>query len=262
MHVSAFIHRVINNDLVFLPVRLQVIFLFFYRYVHVAFCDSEERVKPYSLVICSPGEEQTVQYTSAFQDAVRMLLTTMTEATALRPIQSHTCTSSHENNLSACRSDACVLKPGCVIPAGGTFEFLLHHALKQHGHSCSASNGGVSQILANALLSVPRQIYCHNPRRFLQTQTRVMSLISTQSHHFIPHNTAGDPERGEVPSKRLLVDLGLEAVSCKQQLILAVLQCLTSLLRVDAVLRTHAALRSPTHKLTNISEESPDETED
>lgn len=240
----------------------KLIFLFFSRYVHVAFCDSEERMKPHSLVICSPGEEQTAQCTSAFQDAVRMLLTTMTEATALRPIQSHKCTSSHENNRSACGSDACVLKPGCVIPAGGTFEFLLHYALKQRDHSGSASNVGVCQILAKALLSVPRQIYCHSPRRFLQTQTRVTSLISNQCRHFIPHDTAGDPERGDEPSKLLLVDLGLESISCKQQLLLAVLQCLTSLLRVDTVLRTHTALRSPAHKLTNTSEESPDETED
>lgn len=233
----------------------------------MAFCGSEEIVKPYSLVICSPGEEQTAQYTSAFQDAIRMLLTTwkpecMTEATALRrPVQSQNCTSSHGNHLTAYRSDACVLKPACVIPAGGTFEFLLHHALIRHSHSCSASNDGVSQILANALLSVPHQIYCHNPRRFLQTQTWVVSLISNQSHHFIPHDTE-DPDMGDVPSKLFMLDLGLESISCKHQLLLAVLQCATSLLRVNAVLQTHTAFHTQTHKLTNISEESTDEPED
>ncbi|GLD58660.1 Bardet-Biedl syndrome 10 protein isoform X1 [Lates japonicus] len=47
-----------------------------HRYVHVAFHDLEERVKPCSLVICGPGEGQTDQHACAFQDAIRMLLTT------------------------------------------------------------------------------------------------------------------------------------------------------------------------------------------
>ncbi|XP_017261540.1 Bardet-Biedl syndrome 10 protein [Kryptolebias marmoratus] len=255
-----------------------------HRYVHVAFCDSEERVgvKPCSLVICGSGEVQTEQYASAFQDAIRMLFTTweptrMTETTALKkPVQSHQCTSLNAHNLTedtVCRSsDVYVLKPGCVIPAGGTFEFLLHHALLQHGRSCSASNYtntgvGVSQILADALLTVPRQIYSHNLKSFLQTQTRVTSFTSNQPHHFMllknARGTTEDPEKGDEPSKLFTLDSGLESVSCKHQLLLAVLQCLTSLLRVNAVVRTHTALHSASHTHAKMSEESADdETED
>lgn len=247
----------------------------------MAFCDSSEGVKPCSLVICAPGEAQTDQCTSAFQDAIRMLLTMWeptctTEASTLRnPIQPHEWTSLHEYSpagRTAHRSDRCVLKPGCVIPAGGTFEFLLHHALTQHVHSHSASNWtnvgvNVSQILASALLSVPRQIYSHDPKLFLQAQTRIMSLISNQSRPFMAfkhaHIANEDPERGDTPSKLFMLGLGLESISCKYQLLLAVLQCVTSLLRVDAMVRTHTALHSPSHKLTNICEESrDDETED
>ncbi|XP_013858962.1 BBSome complex assembly protein BBS10 [Austrofundulus limnaeus] len=249
-----------------------------HRYVHVAFCDSSG-VKPCSLVICAPGEAQTDQCTSAFQDAVRVLLTmwepvSTTEATTLKnPVQPHEGTSLHAHcptGNAAYRSDTCALKPGCVIPAGGTFEFLLHHGLTQHSRSHSASsctNLGVNvcQILANTLLSVPRQIYSHHPKRFLQAQTRITSLISDRSRPFMAFKNVAneDPDRGDTPSKRFMLDLGLESISCKYQLLLAVLQCATSLLRVDAMVRTHTALCSPSHKLTNISEESTDdETED
>lgn len=250
-------------------------FFFSYRYVHVAFCDSSEGVKPCSLVIHAPGEAQTDQCASAFQDAFRLLLTMWeptcpTEVTTPKhPVQPHERTSVRAHSptgKTAYRSDA--LKPGCVIPAGGTFEFLLHRALTQRGHSHSASNCtnlgvNVSQVLANALLSVPRQIYAHGPKRFLQAQTRTLSLISNQSRTFVAFKHAQvadeDPERGDAPPKLFMPDLGLESISCKYQLLLAVLQCVTGLLRVDAVVRTRTALHPPSHKLANISEESTDD---
>uniref|UniRef100_A0A3Q1C9X2 Bardet-Biedl syndrome 10 n=1 Tax=Amphiprion ocellaris TaxID=80972 RepID=A0A3Q1C9X2_AMPOC len=217
--------------------------LLFNRYVHVAFHNSEERVKakPCSLIICGPGEGQTDQYACAFQDAIPK-----------RTVQSNKCTSSYTHNLtdsSTCTSSnlhslhKCVLQPGCVIPAGGTFEFLLNHALLKLSHSCSASNDTnigipVSRLLASALLSVPKQIYSHSPGQFLQTRTR-----------------------NDMPSKVFRQDLGLESVSCKYQLLLAVLQCVTSLLWVDTVLRTHTALH--TQSLADASWESTeDEAED
>uniref|UniRef100_A0A3P8T814 Bardet-Biedl syndrome 10 n=1 Tax=Amphiprion percula TaxID=161767 RepID=A0A3P8T814_AMPPE len=217
--------------------------------------------KPCSLIICGPGEGQTDQYACAFQDAISMLLTTwepMPETgttVAKRTVQSNKCTSSYTHNLtdsSTCTSSnlhslhKCVLQPGCVIPAGGTFEFLLNHALLKLSHSCSASNDTnigipVSRLLASALLSVPKQIYSHSPGQFLQTRTR--------------HNTT--PIQSEVFRQ----DLGLESVSCKYQLLLAVLQCVTSLLRVDTVLHTHTALH--TQSLADASWESTeDEAED
>ncbi|XP_035520164.1 Bardet-Biedl syndrome 10 protein [Morone saxatilis] len=275
-----------------------------HRYVHVAFHDSEERVqvKPCSLVICGPGEGQTDQYACAFRDAIRMLRLTlepmvMTATTASRrTLESNKNTSLEmENQIASVPPvQKYVLEPGCVIPAGGTFEFLLNHALLQHhGHSCSVSddtNMGIpaaSQLLANVLLSLPRQIYSHSPRCFLQTQTRLLNFIENHSHPFSlvqkqEHNTIliqgwGRSERSpddgkqsmhccreaDVSSKVFMLDLGLESVSCKYQLLLAVLQCVSSLLQVDTVLRTQTALRTQSHRLPNISwEGTEDEAKD
>lgn len=234
----------------------------------MAFHDSEEGVvvRPCSIVFCGPGEGHTDQYACAFQDAIRMLLRTwepihMTATTAsARTGLSHKITSevmdNHNDTITSASSSAspfqkCMLEPGCVIHDGGTFEFLLHHALLQHGHNCSVSDHtdesvtAVSKLLANALLSVPQQIYSHSPRRFLQTQTRVLTSIENHFHPFI-------------------LDVGLESVSCKYQLVLAALQCVTSLLRVDTMLHTNTRSHTRSSRLTkNISwVDTEDETED
>ncbi|KAM4734657.1 BBSome complex assembly protein BBS10-like [Anableps anableps] len=261
------------------------------RYVHLDFHDSEERpkVKPCSLVICAPGEGQTDQHACAFQDALRMLLTAWepmhkTKITPLKGnIPSNKCTSLHADDISnetayaSCRMpphQKCVIEPGCVISAGGTFEFLLHHALHQYGRNCSVSVNTsavvlVSQLLAKALLSVPRQIYSHNLKHFLQAQTRVMALIPKQSHALSTTlmQTQGLLEDGKLRLYSFkkgnmalkLLDLGLESVSCKYQLVLAVLQCLTSLLRINMVLRTHTVLHTKSHKLLNACLESTED---
>uniref|UniRef100_A0A3B5ACG5 Bardet-Biedl syndrome 10 n=1 Tax=Stegastes partitus TaxID=144197 RepID=A0A3B5ACG5_9TELE len=228
----------------------------FNRYVHMTFYDSEERVmaKPCSLIICGPGEGQTDQYACAIRDAILMLLTTWepmrasTTTASKRTLQSPKCTSSFTDNLTDSTKypsfnlhplHKCVLQPGCMIPAGGTFEFLLNHALQQHRRSCSDSNDAnigvpVSQLLANALLSVPQQIYSHSPRRFLHMQN-------------------------DMPSKVIMLDLGLESVSCKYQLLLAVLQCVKSLLRLDTVLHTQTALHKQSQRLVGTSWESTED---
>ncbi|XP_044211704.1 Bardet-Biedl syndrome 10 protein isoform X1 [Thunnus albacares] len=282
-----------------------------HRYVHMGFHDSEESVvvRPCSIVICGPGEGQTDQYARAFQDAIRMLLTTwepmhMTATTASkRTLLSHKITSVHMDNQNdrtrSASSNAppfqkCVLEPGCVIHAGGTFEFLLHQALLQHGHNRSVSDHtdvgvlAVSQLMANALLSVPQQIYSHSPRRFLQTQTKVLCSIQNHSHPFSviykqEHNTSptqGSSEsecpleagklsmycyrKADVKSKVFMLDSGLESVSCKYQLVLAVLQCVTNLLRVDTMLCTQTHSYTKSGRLAkNISwEDTEDEAED
>ncbi|KAM6936929.1 BBSome complex assembly protein BBS10 [Xenentodon cancila] len=267
------------------------------RYVHVGFYNSEERamVKPCGIVICAPGEGQTDQYVCAFQDAIRMLITNWEpvhkcEATgSKRTLQVHNCaTKVHMDSLSESMTDEpssshqlqkCVIEPGLVIPAGGTFEFLLHRALLQHGRSCSSSDhtnvgGPVSQLLADSLLSIPRRIYSHRPKLFLQTQTRVLSLTTHHSHPFSPALKQGpnaqSPVKTEspreddkvswhccretdVPSKVFMLDLGLESVSCKYKLLLAVMQCAATVLRVDMMLHTHTALHTQSRRLTNTS---------
>lgn len=237
-------------------------------------------------MFCAPGEGQTDQHASAFQDAFRMLLTAWkpiheTKITALKGnFPSNKCTSFHADNMSdetaytSCRvhpHQKGVIEPGCVVPAGGTFEFLLHHALHQYGCSCSVSGNTsalspVSRLLADALLSVPRQIYSHNPKRFLQAQTRVISLISIRSNTLSPRllqTLEGGKlsfyscKKGTMALKP--VDIGLESVSCKYQLVLAVLQCLANLLRINMVLRTHTVIHTDSHKLLNARSESTED---
>lgn len=168
-----------------------------------------------------------------------------------------------------------LIAPGCVVPAGGTFEFLLHHALSQYGHSSLVYSHtyldiSVSQLLANALLSVPRHIYSHSPRHFLQVQARLLSLVNTQSHNkFLKQNLGGSISnmRGcraiEMPLREFMFDLGLESVSCKHQLLLSVLKCLSSLLQIDSILHIHTALPSKIQALSDISGEcTKDEAEE
>ncbi|XP_038124672.1 Bardet-Biedl syndrome 10 protein [Cyprinodon tularosa] len=265
-----------------------------HRYVHLDFQDSEERlnVKPCSLVICAPGEGQTDQYACAFQDVFRMLLTAWpprreTYTTGCqRTFPSNSCTSLHSDAISAgtaytlCSvhpSQKCVIEPGFVISAGGTFEFLLNHALHQYDRSCSVSVNTsvvvpVAQLLAEALLSVPRLIYSHNLKRFLQEQTRVMALIPKQSHTLSAslRQTEGPPEDGKLSLHSCekgnmalkLLDSGLESVSCKYHLVLAVLQCLTSLLRVNKELRIHTTLHRKSFKLLSTCSESTEDEEE
>lgn len=261
-------------------------------------------VKPTSVVICAPGEGQTDQYACAFQDAIRMLLRTYKpngiSTSPKRTLQSQRSKSFHPddpsnkitfNSSSSTSFQQSVLLPGCIIPAGGTFEFLLNRALLHRGCCPSVSDNtnipAVCEILAKALLSVPRQIYSHNPRRFLQIQSRVLSIIPNISHTFrLPHKQnqsvsltqshgtsecpLGDCKpsvhccrKANLLSKDFMWDLGLESVSCKYELLLGVLQCVTSLLRVDMMLCTHTALHTQSHRLPNISwEGTEDEDED
>ncbi|KAG7522985.1 Bardet-Biedl syndrome 10 protein [Solea senegalensis] len=261
-----------------------------HRYVHVAFHDLEERtmVKPCSVVVCGPGEGQTDQYACAFQDAIRMLLTTckptdVTVTTVLSDRRTRLHTDDHSDQTMPTSFQQCVLETGCALPAGGTFECLLSHALLQHGRRCS-----VSHILANALLNVPRLIYSQSPRHFLHIQTRILSFILNQSHTFSPLCKQGSATdlghsagagAGDVPPvdsklsltccretgvslKAVMLNSGLDSLGCKYRLLLAVLQCVSSLLRVDTMLYTHTALNTQSCSRASVSwEGSEDEAE-
>ncbi|XP_029992122.1 BBSome complex assembly protein BBS10 [Sphaeramia orbicularis] len=270
-----------------------------HRYVHAMFHNSKDSVmvKPCSLVICGSGEGQTEQYAAAFQEAIRMVLTTW-EPLNTRPttaskmvIHSHKSTSLHTGDTKPTYGFPCqnsVLEPGCVVPAGGTFEFLLNHALLQHISVCDnhESFPAASQLLANALLSVPRQIYSHSPRYFLQAQAMVLGSVQNHVH---PCSLVCEQERGTRPihgnckgecppedgklskycygkpglaSEVVMLDSGLESVSCKYHLVLAVLQCVTRLFQIDTMLHTHTRLNTQSRRLANISwEDTEDEAE-
>ncbi|XP_074533743.1 BBSome complex assembly protein BBS10 [Halichoeres trimaculatus] len=261
----------------------QPILLGAHRFVHVAFCDSHKRlgVNPCGLIIYGVGEGQTDQYVHAIHDAIHMLLSTwepigMTATTASKQtfdINRSSHAQSQIPKVPPCRQG--LVEPGCIVPAAGTFEFLLHHALSQHGHtslffSYTHLDTSVSQLLANALLSVPRHIYSHSPRHFLQVQATLLSLVNKQSHNKFLKQNLGESmsyrpccRETEMPLKDFMFDFGLESVPCKYQLLLAVLQCLSSLLQIDSILHIHTALRTQTQGLSNISWEcTKDEAEE
>lgn len=155
-----------------------------------------------------------------------------------------------------------ILEPGCVIPGGGTFEVLLNQALLRH--CVGRVLPPISELLADALLSVARQLYSHSPRCFLHIQARLLSSTQTYSHTSSPlceqekkHCIPGDSEQRMLCRREddtdFISNLGLESVRCKYQLLLAVLQCVSSLLQVDAVLHTHKDLHTLTRRLANIS---------
>lgn len=241
-----------------------------HRYVHVGFLESDN-VKPCSLVVCGSGEGQTEQYASALHDVVRTLLTTWEPIIAPTSGGSQNKSSKSLITRTPCGTTSAPTcqnsTQGCVLPAGGTFEFLLNHALLQQSFSVSHNtNAVVSRILASSLLCVPRQIYSHSSRHFVQTQSEVLKYIEEHStgpiHCQCKSPLEGDGFKSQCYLKSDLLDTGLESVSCKHQLILAVLQCVSSLFRVDTVLHTHTRLKTQSFRQTNISwEDSEDEAE-
>ncbi|XP_075998029.1 BBSome complex assembly protein BBS10 [Genypterus blacodes] len=251
-----------------------------HRYVHVAFHEPEERlaVKPYSLILCGPGEGQTEQYSRAFRDAVHMLLVTW-EPVSDRTSHSQQSTSlpEHPPTEPPPSPPKCVLEPGCVIPAGGTFEFLVHRALLQRDSRASHTDVGV-RLLADALLRVPQLLYPHNPRLFLQTQTQVASSVRNHLHpsgllactpkdEASPEQTRGKSDghchkRADAAPPASALDPGLESVSCKSRLVLSVLQCLSRLLQFDLVLRTRTLTHTRPRCHSNTSQEDREEETD
>lgn len=223
-------------------------------------------VKPCHLVICGPGEGQTDQFASAIHDAIHMLLS------ACRPLAITAAKEAEKTLLSKASSSlltghqtshVAVVEPGCVIPAGGTFEFLLTRALQQQAHKHPDASV-VSKLLADALLTVPRQIYSHSRRQVLRTQDRILNLIQTHSHPF-SLVSVGDLDccgATGTSSNIFTEELGLESVTCKYQLLLAVAQCVSHLLQVDTVLQTHTILHTKSHRLPNISRQGKEDEAD
>lgn len=213
-------------------------------------------VKPCHLVICGPGEGQTDQYASAILEAMHMLLS------AWQPL-ANTPAKATEKTVNSEASTCLQTHPvaGCVLPAGGTFEFLLTRALIQHSHKNSGdsdlSTSVVLQLLADALLMVPKQIYSYSQRHFLCTQDRILNFIQTHSHPFslVSMDKLDCCGMSGASPKVFVEELGLESVTCKYQLLLAVMQCASRLLQVDTVLQTHTILNTRSHRLTNSSSE-------
>ncbi|XP_064175576.1 Bardet-Biedl syndrome 10 protein homolog [Anguilla rostrata] len=115
-------------------------------------------------------------------------------------------------------SSGVLIEAGSVLPAGGVFEFVLHHCLLQQASQRRCPDlRAACRLVAGAVLSVPRRLY-PGPR-FLDAQS-----------HFLRASGAAPP------SWRVR---GLESLACKYQLLLSVLHTASSLLSVDLILHTH-----------------------
>ena len=162
------------------------------------------------------------------------------EKTPLNPVQSHPSTDESEGTLPvlAPSSDQwhTLLCSGHFVPVGGVFEVLLHHFLLS---SDWVAEPQVRHLLAESVQSVPRTLYSHKPRLFLQFQASLLDMLRSG------------------PSHKPRSD-GLESVSCKLQLLSSVLQCVCKLLSVDRVLHT----RSPVNTHSHTTEKSHHEEDE
>ncbi|XP_039617827.1 Bardet-Biedl syndrome 10 protein [Polypterus senegalus] len=110
-----------------------------------------------------------------------------------------------------------LIPPGSVFPVGGSFELLLHyHLLKYASHCLEPGTKAVCKLVANALLSIPRNIYTagKSTRHFLHVYTKAMRDIQSEGC------VRDGPEM-------------LESVSCKYQLLISTLECIRSLICID-----------------------------
>lgn len=214
---------------------------------------SEHMLHPHTLLLCAPGPGPLDQCVNVCQGVFTMLRSVcedghtltlpgqphdshpnQTEDTSLQTVQSHPSTDKSKGLLPP-PSDLChqFLRAGRVVPVGGVFEVLFSHSLLSTDWVVEPQ---VRSLLAESVLCVPRTLHSHKPCLFLQFQASVLNKLRS--------STSPKPWTGE-----------LESVSCKQQLLASVLQCVCKLLCVDQVLYTHTPLN--THSQT--AETSDDE---
>ncbi|XP_043911305.1 Bardet-Biedl syndrome 10 protein isoform X2 [Protopterus annectens] len=139
----------------------------------------------------------------------------------------HTCNLVHKNNFQVANS---LIEAGSVLPAGGTFEFLLHYTIMNYANKChNPAINNVCSVIADGLLNIPRHIYCSQKgnRNLLHKLTKTLDNIKL--------------------CRPLTVDNDcLESVSCKYQLLLSVIQCLMKLITIDAVVAIKKKLQTVT----------------
>lgn len=146
-----------------------------------------------------------------------------------------------------------IMRAGGVLPVGGMFEFLLHHFLLNE-RNCGDPE--CCRLLAEALLCVPRTLYSHNQRCFLNIQTRFLSHLKQMDRA-----KSGGSELPDLSKSSALVPC-LESVSGKHQLVVSVLQCLHRLLCVGAILHTRSPLRTGPQTHSEEDEEEEEGTQE
>lgn len=200
----------------------------------------EHLLHPHTLLLCGPGPGPLDQYRSACQGVFTMLhsvceaehtLTPMdrsqnshtdqSEEMSHNPVQLHSPVESETTvpDPATSHDPLCwLLRAGHVLPVGGVFEMLLHHFLMSS--DWSAREPEACSVLAESVLDLPRMLHSGKPRLFMQSHASLLDKLRSGTSH---RTHSG----------------GLEGVSCKQQLLLSVLQCAYKLLSIDHVLHTH-----------------------
>ncbi len=132
-----------------------------------------------------------------------------------------------------------IMRAGGVLPVGGMFEFLLHYFLLNERNSCDPES---CRLLAEALLCLPRTLYAHNHRQFLNFQTCFLDDLKEWDKTKERESEMPELKFGFGFGFNESSASGLESVSGKKQLLVSVLQCLHRLLCVGAVLHTRSPL--------------------
>ncbi|KAF4792417.1 Bardet-Biedl syndrome 10 [Turdus rufiventris] len=128
----------------------------------------------------------------------------------------------------------CLIQAGSVLPVGGYFEILLHYYIQDYAKQCQQSEVIiVSNVVADALLSVPKALY-HTAERDGFTKFYLETTNLLRKNQPLPLN-----------------DEGLESVYCKYQLVISVLHCVTELLSIDLVI----GIRQPLQKIEDCDSE-------
>nr|XP_003219453.1 PREDICTED: Bardet-Biedl syndrome 10 protein [Anolis carolinensis] len=111
------------------------------------------------------------------------------------------------------------IKAGSVMPVGGIFEILLNYYLSCYAKQCQLPDISVlCTLVADVLLTVPKAL-CRTQKRsaFPQLYLEVTSALRN--------------DQQLLPKQKYL-----ESVSCKYQLIVSVLHCAATLLRIDLII--------------------------
>ncbi|KAM4902058.1 BBSome complex assembly protein BBS10 [Sylvia borin] len=128
----------------------------------------------------------------------------------------------------------CLIEAGSVLPVGGYFEILLHYYIQDYAKQCQQSEVSiVSNIVADALLSIPKALYWTAERNgFTTFYLEAINLL--RKNQPLPVNNEG-----------------LESAYCKYQLVISVLHCVTELLSIDLVI----GIRRPLQKIEDHDSE-------
>ncbi|XP_073707056.1 Bardet-Biedl syndrome 10 protein [Garra rufa] len=190
----------------------------------------------HTLVLCAPAPgllDQTVCVSQGVFAMLQHLSERFCQTLANK------CSDQSQSVLSSQDLWGGIIRAGGVIPVGGTFEFLLHYYLLNERNSCDSES---CRLLAEALLCLPRTLYAHNHRRFLNIQIRFLDDLKQWDKTKERESEMPELKFGFGLSERSA--LGLESVSGKKQLVVSVLQCLHRLLCVGAILHTRSSLHT------------------